>query len=79
MTDHLCRKRKLADSFIHVPCEYSVRKIEPTSSCVHRYVWSQVARWVKRWPADQVVPGSTPTGSGNLFNRKRGSIAHSVP
>ena len=38
MTDPLCRKRKLAESFIHVPCEYSVRKIKPPQAvCIGMY------------------------------------------
>ena len=29
-------------------------------------------------PADPVVPGSSPARCEDLFNRKRGSIAHSL-
>ena len=35
------------------------------------------ARWIKRWPANLAVLGSSPTGGGNLFNRKWGFIEHS--
>ena len=38
-----------------------------------------VAQWLNRWPADLVVPGSSHAWGGDLFNRKRGSIAHSFP
>ena len=31
------------------------------------------------WPDDLVVPGMNPSGGGNLFNPKQGSIAHSLP
>ena len=39
---------------------------------------SPVAQWVKPWPADLVVVGSSPAGGGDLFNCNRGSIAHSL-
>ena len=35
-----------------------------------------VAQWVKHWPTDLVVPGSSPALTGNLSNHKQGSIAH---
>ena len=38
-----------------------------------------VAQWVNRWPADLAVLGSSPAWGGDLFNRKRVSIAHSLP
>ena len=37
-----------------------------------------VAQTVKRWSADLVVPGSRLAGGGNLSNRKRGSVTHSL-
>ena len=37
-----------------------------------------VAQWVKRWSTELAVPGSSPAWDGELFNRKRGSIAHSL-
>ena len=37
-----------------------------------------VAQWVKRWPTDLVVVSSSPARGEDLFNRKRGSIAHSL-
>ena len=36
------------------------------------------AQWVKPWPADLVVVGSSPAGGRDLFNGNRGSIAHSL-
>ena len=36
-----------------------------------------VAQWVKRWPADLVVPGSSPAYDEDLSSRKRGSTASS--
>ena len=35
-----------------------------------------VAQWIKRWPTDLAVPGSSPAWGGNLSNRKRGSMEH---
>ena len=35
-----------------------------------------VAQWVKCWPADLAVASSSPASGEDLFNRKRGSIAH---
>ena len=37
-----------------------------------------VAQWVKRWPTDLAVVSSSPARGEDLFNRKRGSIAHSL-
>ena len=37
-----------------------------------------VAQWVKRWPTDLAVLGSSPALSGDLFNRKPGATAHSL-
>ena len=36
-----------------------------------------MAQWVKRWTTDLAVPSSIPT-RGEIFNRKPGSIAHSL-
>ena len=36
-----------------------------------------VAQSVKRWPTDLALSGSNPA-EGNIFNRKRCSIAHSL-
>ena len=36
-----------------------------------------VAQWVKRWPADLAVPGSSPAWGEDLSGRKRGSTASS--
>ena len=33
---------------------------------------------VKRRPTDLAVPGSSPAWGDDLFNRKRGSIVHSL-
>ena len=41
-------------------------------------IHSPVAQWFKRWPTDLEVTGSSPARCGNLSNRKRGSIAHSL-
>ena len=50
-----------------------------TSHCITLYIArSPVTQWVKRWPTDLVVPGSIPALGGDLFNRKRDSIAHSL-
>ena len=35
---------------------------------------AKVAQWVKRWPSDLAVPGSSPTLAEDLFNRKRDSM-----
>lgn len=36
-----------------------------------------VAQWLKRWPTDLAVPGSSPARGGSNSNRNQGSIAHS--
>ena len=36
------------------------------------------AQWVKRWPTDLAVKGSSPVRGEDLINRKRGFIAHSL-
>ena len=36
------------------------------------------AQWVKRWPTDLAVPSSSPARGEDLFDHKRGSIAHSL-
>ena len=41
-------------------------------------VAAPVAQWVTCWPADLAVLSLSPTGGGNLFNRKWGSMAHSL-
>ena len=35
------------------------------------------SRWLKRWPTDLMVPGSSPDRGGNPSNRKRGYTAYS--
>ena len=40
------------------------------------YKGAKVTEKIKRWPADLAVPGLIPTRGDNLFNPKRGSIAH---
>ena len=37
-----------------------------------------VVQWVKRWPTDLAVVSSSTARFEDLFNRKRGSIAHSL-
>ena len=37
-----------------------------------------VAQWVKRWPTDLAVVSYSPARGEDLFNRKQGSIAHSL-
>ena len=37
-----------------------------------------VAQWVKRWPADLAISSSSPAWGGNLLNRIRDSIEHSL-
>ena len=39
-------------------------------------VRSPGAQWVKRWPTDLAVVSSSSARGEDLFNRKRGSIAH---
>ena len=37
-----------------------------------------VAQWVKRWPADLVVPGSSTNSGKDLFCCKQGYIAYTL-
>ena len=42
------------------------------------FVGAPVAQWVKCWPTDLAVVSSSPARGEDIFNRKRGSIAHSL-
>ena len=43
-----------------------------------RQIIAPVAQWVKCWPADLAVLGSSPTQVKNVSTIGRGSIAHSL-
>ena len=45
---------------------------------VSQYIRALVGQRVKRWPSDIAVSVSSTARGGDLFNRKRGSIAHSL-
>ena len=39
------------------------------------HIGAPVAQWVKRWPTNLAVLDSSPVRVGNIFSRRRGSIA----
>ena len=45
---------------------------------IHISLGAPVAQWFKHWPTDLAVVSSSPALGEGLFNRKRGSIAHSL-
>ena len=54
------------------------KKKKKTLGRVLAFPGAPVAQWVQRWPTDLAVVSSSLARGEDLFNRKRGSIAHSI-